>query len=117
MAFLQEDVTYYVVMWVVTFLAGALRTIRDNEHQRLWDVVPVGAVGGFWGFAVVTICSYYGPSIDSFGWPYLGISAAVGLLGKEQERLLKTAFNKIIYRLIGIKDEVPQNSVQTEDRQ
>lgn len=99
-AFNSIEVMYFAVLWTLAFAAGACRTIRDNSYQHAWDCLTVGAVGGFYGFAVVAICSYYGPSISDFGWGYLGVSTAIGALGKEQEHIMRQVLN----RFLGMKD-------------
>ena len=100
MAFTTQEVVYYVVMWIFTFAAGLLRTLRDHEFVSPWDCLAVGGVGGFYGFAVVAIFSYYGPSVADFGWGYFGGSVAIGSLGKEQDRITRAIFSKAFSKFI-----------------
>lgn len=105
MVFHPEEVSYFVVLWSLAFLAGLFRTLRDRSYQQPWDCLTVGGVGGFYGFATVAICSYYGPSITDFGWGYLGVAIAVGSLGKEQDRIMRAIFNKFVGRLLDDEDK------------
>ena len=115
MEFESRDIIYYSVMWALTFLAGVSRTLRDRDYERPGDVFSVGAVGGFWGFCVVGICSYFGPSIVDFGYGYLAISAFIGLLGKEQERLMRRLMFSAIARITGLEsdEEIDEQEVSS----
>lgn len=99
MVFQPDEIKYFVVMWVLTFIAGTLRTFRDKDYGSVWNCLSVGSVGGFYGFAVVSICCYYGPNISDFGWPYIGISTAIGLLGKEQDKITRAIFLKFFAKV------------------
>lgn len=106
MAFTSQEVTYFAVMWSCTFIAGLCRTLRDRDYISPWDCIAVGVVGGFYGFAIVAVCSYYGPSFSDFGWGYLGISTAIGSLGKEQDRFTRAIFARFFRQLLGpIEDQ------------
>ena len=103
MAFQTVEVVYYVVVWTLAFVAGLSRTIRDNDYRCWWDCLAIGVVGGFYGFSTVTILGHYGPAIATFGWGYIGISVAVGSLGKEQDKIMRWLFIRIIEKLTGSK--------------
>ena len=105
MEFQKTEIMYYAVLWGITFVAGVVRTIRDHDYESSWDVLAVGAVGGFWGFVVVGVCTHFGPSISDFGWAYLAVSAGIGLVGKEQERLMRRLLRGAIEKLTGIDIE------------
>lgn len=101
MAFDPQEVQYYIIMWMLAFAAGIFRTLRDRDYQRIGDCVCVGGVGGFYAFAVVSLCSYYGPSVVDFGWGYLGLAVAIGVMGKEQDKITRAVFAKMIKRILG----------------
>ena len=96
MAFNSIEVVYFAVLWSLAFAAGAFRTIRDHRFKHGWNCLSSGAVGGFYGFSGVAICSYYGPSITDFGWGYLGVATAIGALGKEQEHIMRQVLNRFL---------------------
>ena len=112
MDFQSRDIIYYAVMWTLTFLAGVSRTLRDRDYERGWDVLSVGACGGFWGFCFVGICSYFGPGIADFGWGYLAIAAFIGLLGKEQEKLMRRLIFAGIEKATGIEADEGEDGLQ-----
>ena len=101
MAFTKQEVIFYTVMWVFTFTAGICRTLRDKDYGSVWDCLAVGGVGGFYGFSIVALCSSYGPDIAVFGWPYIGLSTAIGLLGKEQDKVTRQLFIAVFERVFG----------------
>lgn len=103
MEFQTIEVVYFVVVWVLAFLAGISRTIRDHTYQRWWDCVSIGMVGGFYGFSVVSILGYYGPDIAAFGWGYIGLAVVVGSLGKEQDKVMRWVFLRTIEKFTGNK--------------
>lgn len=107
MAFEPDETRYFIVMWTLTFIAGTLRTFRDQDYRNIWDCVTVGGVGGFYGFSVVCVCQYYGPSIADFGWPYIGVSTAIGLLGKEQDKITRAIFTKFFGKMFGYGEDKP----------
>ena len=107
-AFTTVEVVYYAVLWLLAFLAGITRAARDHNYQQCWDLFAVGAMGGFYGFATVSILSHYGPNIGVFGWGYLGVAAAVGSLGKEQDRVMRWIFVKAIEKITGSKYDEEQ---------
>ena len=102
MEFTATEVQYYATMWLLAFSAGVFRTLRDRDYQSLWDCVCAGGVGGFYAFAVVSICSYRGPSVGDFGWGYLGMAVAIGVMGKEQDQLMRALFRAGIDRAMKI---------------
>ena len=90
MEFVEQEVVYYTVIWMCTFIAGTVRTLRDGLYRHLWHCIYIGVVGAFYGIAVIGIFSQYGPSITNFGWGYLGISILIGTLGLEQDKLMRS---------------------------
>lgn len=101
MAFNHIEVVYYGVLWVLAFVAGLSRSIRDHDYQHCWDAITIGMVGGFYGFAIVAVVSYYGPSVHSFGWGYIGLAICVGTLGKEQDKVMRWVLTKILSKILG----------------
>ena len=91
----QEEIFYYVVVWFIAFGASLARVARDRDNVSLWNGLGVGATSGFYGFGVVAI--FFVPSAASGHgtWYWIGVSAMVGLLGKEQDMIAKTLISKV----------------------
>lgn len=103
MAFQTVEVIFYVVLWLLAFIAGVTRSVRDRTCQCWWDCLSVGMVGGLYGFATVTILGYYGPPIVSFGWGYIGLAVVIGSLGKEQDRVMRWLAIRTLEKVTGSK--------------
>ena len=111
-AFTLVEVVYFAVLWLLAFAAGTCRTLRDHSYQHVWDVLAVGAVGGFYGFSTCAVFSHYGPSVTEFGWGYLGVAAAIGALGKEQEKFMRF----VVMKFLGVSDNGTVEKEQTEKK-
>jgi hypothetical protein len=88
------EITYYVIVWFVAFGAALARVARDRDAVSLWNGLGVGATSGFYGFGVVAIFFVPHASGAHGTWYWIGVSALVGLLGKEQDAIAKTALSK-----------------------
>lgn len=103
MEFKTVEVVYFVVVWLLAFIAGLWRTVRDHRYEHWWDCFSIGMVGGFYGFATVAVLGSYGPSITTFGWGYIGLAVVVGSLGKEQDKFMRWLFLKVLEKATGSK--------------
>jgi hypothetical protein len=91
----REEVVYYVIVWFVACAAALARVARDREFVNFWNCLGIGATSGFYGFGVVALFFVPHPTGTSGTWYWIGVSALVGLLGKEQDAIGKTLVNKI----------------------
>jgi hypothetical protein len=107
--FNSVEVVYFAVLWLLSFIAGISRTVRDHAYKCCWDCISIGMVGGFYGFSTVTILGHYGPSIATFGWGYIGLAVIVGSLGKEQDKIMRWLFIRLLEKLTGSKYEEDKN--------
>lgn len=90
-----EEIFYYVLVWFVACAAALARIARDSEYVSVWHCLGIGATSGFYGFGVVAI--FFVPNaVSAHGnWYWLGVSALVGLLSKEQDAIGKTLLDKV----------------------
>lgn len=91
----KEEIFYYVVVWFVASLASVARIARDREFVSVWHCIGVGATSGFYGFGVVALFFVPDPASADSNWHWIGVSALVGLLGKEQDAIGKTLLGKV----------------------
>lgn len=103
MAFEYVDSIFYLVVWAIGFLAATVRVIRDHSYINVSDLLSIGMSGGFFAFGFVCILLRFDPPDDGNGFFYLGISALVGLLGKEQDKYLRLILKKV-FKTIGVDD-------------
>lgn len=99
-----QEIQFFAVVWLVAFLAAFARSSRENEYRNFWHACSIGATAGFFSFGVIAFL--FNPSAsDSRGsWSWLGVSALVGLMSKEQDAMAKAilgkvfAISKIVFR-------------------
>jgi hypothetical protein len=110
MDFDYHETVFFLVVWTIGFLSGTARLIRDHGIYRPIDIISIGFSGGFFSFGVVAILLRYDPGGASANWFYLGVSALVGSLGKEQDLYVKRIVAGIL-KNVGVRndDEKPNN--------
>lgn len=91
----QEEIFYYVAVWFVACAAALARIARDSEFVSVWNCLGASATSGFYGFGVVALFFVPDPTGANGAWYWLGVSALVGLLSKEQDAIGKTLLNKV----------------------
>ena len=91
----KQEILFFLAVWTIGFLAAFFRAVRDNDFRDLWHCFSLGAVSGMVSFGVVAV--FFVPDTDNSGrhWYWLGISALVGLLGKEQDTFAKFVLSKV----------------------
>lgn len=99
-----QEIQFFSLVWLVAFFAAFARSARESEYRNFWHGVSIGASAGFFAFGVVAFL-FNNNSSDSRGsWSWLGISALVGLMSKEQDAMAKAilgkvfAISKIVFR-------------------
>jgi hypothetical protein len=92
----KEEIFYYVLVWFVASLAAMARIARDREFVSVWHCIGVGATSGFYGFGIVALFFVPDPASADRSWYWIGVSALVGLLGKEQDAIGKTLLGKVV---------------------
>jgi hypothetical protein len=91
----EEEIFYYVIVWFMACAAALARIARDREYVSVWHCLGVGATSGFYGFGVVALFFIPNPSSADSNWYWIGISALVGLLGKEQDAIGKALLSRV----------------------
>lgn len=108
------DYTFWAVVWVLAATAGTLRALRDSDYRDCLSLVSVGLFSGMVGFGVVAVL--VGSSGNHIGHEpyYLGLSALLGLMGKEQDRLMRYVITTV-FEKIGVPDLSRPNRVLGDD--
>lgn len=91
-----EEVIFYAVVWFVAFASAFSRTMRDGEFRNVGNACAIGFTAGLFSFGVVAFLVDRDPSHVNRAWYYLGLSALIGLMAKEQDKwaraILSNAF-------------------------
>lgn len=98
------EAQFYAAVYFAAACAGVCRTVRDNDYQSVSNLLGLGACSGFLGFVCVSLLSGGNGSADGFEFYYWGVAALVGLLGKEQDKLIRWLV-KQLFAKFGIKDD------------
>lgn len=100
----QFSILYLLVVWLVSALAGASRCIRNGDFESLSHLFAVAGFSGFVGFGVVCLCIGDLNAAVVNKPVYLGISAIVGLAGKEQTMIISMLWKRIFGNVVETKE-------------
>ena len=78
------QVTYFVSVWLVASLAGISRCVRNGDYKSMAHLISVASVSGFLGLGVVSLIARDYDHDEFNGVFFIGVSAIIGLGGKEQ---------------------------------
>lgn len=93
------EIGFYAAVIISAALGGMARTFRDNSYQHLWGLVGICMSSGClaFGFTAYFVGGNGGASGRELY--YVGLAALIGLMGKEQDQVLKWAYRKIAINL------------------
>ena len=90
---------FWSLCWGLSASAGVARALRDSDYDDLLSLASVGLFSGLFGFAMVSL--WVGSRGGHIGneFRYLGLATLLGLLGKEQDRLVRYVINKTLTKV------------------
>lgn len=92
--FTFQQQLFYLAVWVLAFLSAAARSGTNDSGFNIWHILAFSSTAGFLGFGCVTFLVSWSTFGTDSGWPYLGVAALVGFLGKEQDTFAKWLLKK-----------------------
>lgn len=109
-----EEWQFWGAVWGIAATSGVARALRDSDYDDCLSLVSVGLFSGLLGFGVVAI--WVGSSGGHIGSEprYLGLSALLGLAGKEQDRLVRFII-KATFERLGVPELPEQERVLGDD--
>lgn len=95
-----ESISFYVAVFAVASLATLARAASQGGSINWRNVVGKSFSSGFIAFGIVAFL-VSSSGVDNDGhthshWYFLGVSALVGLLAKEQDAIVKTVISKAL---------------------
>jgi len=99
-----QEVIFYLATFVTGAAAGAVRVARDREYQSLSNFIGVTGSSVLLAFAVVALWVGRNGATVGSEFRLLAVAVAVGLLGKEQDKLLRWGLAKAA-KALGIELE------------
>lgn len=107
---------FFAVVWFVAFAAAFFRTVRDGDFRDTWNACAVGVTAGIFSFGIVAFLVDRDTSNVDRAWYYIGLSALMGLMAKEQDKwaraVLSNAFT--ILRVLTRKDSSDEKESHPE---
>lgn len=112
---MDQSYLFWAGVWIIAGAAGAIRALRDSDYRDLCSLACVGMFSGMAGFAIIglmagTVDGYVGRELR-----YLGLAALIGLMGKEQDRLIRYVVAKTLKGL-GVPD-LPEQDIMLGDNE
>jgi hypothetical protein len=92
--YIEPHYTFWLGCWAIGAILAACRIAIDNSRRNFGCLVAVSVQGGFWSFAATSLISIVVNDITSHYSLGLAVSSIVGLLGKEQDALLRWGLKK-----------------------
>lgn len=111
---MDQSYLFWAAVWFIAGAAGTIRALRDSDYRDLCSLASVGLFSGMAGFGIIAVLA---GSIDGHNGRelrYLGLAALIGLMGKEQDRLIRYAVAKSL-KWLGVPDLPEQNIMLGDD--
>jgi hypothetical protein len=106
--FSAQSVTFFAAVFLVAFCASITRSVRDSDFRSSWNLLGLGGSAGFLCVGVVAVLARRGDGADGDNWYWLGLAALLGLLGKEQDKVLRIIVGGVIRGFRQAIDEAEQ---------
>lgn len=90
------SISYFATVFTVAALAGVFRTVRNGDYRSVSHCIGVAGVSGFLGFGVVALVAGDHSRTDFNPVWYLGVSAIIGLAGKEQNEMISILWQNVM---------------------
>lgn len=110
-----EEIIFFAVVWAVAFAAAFARAVRDHECSSFSNACALGFTAGILSFGIVTFLIDRNPDRAGSPWYYLGISALIGLLAKEQDKYARLVMSSV-FNVMRTLQSSQGKSKETEDR-
>lgn len=92
-----QTIGFYAAVYAVAFSACVARTLREPDGLNWRYSTSLGLSSGFLAFGACCLL-VVSPTSNSFNpWYYLGGSALLGLLAKEQDHIAKRLISKVMF--------------------
>lgn len=85
---------FWVGLWALAGAAGTLRALRDSDYRDCHSLAAVGLYSGMVGFGSCAIVAGGFDGHIGHELRYLGMSTFLGLMGKEQDRVVRYVVSK-----------------------
>ena len=101
--FQAAQAVFYGAIFCVGAASGLFRAGRDHDYRNLWHLCNIGLVSGAFAFAILGTCYRWVGSPGNDEFFFLAMASLLGLIGKEQDRILRGVV-RFAFDKIGVKD-------------
>lgn len=91
-----ESVAFYVSVFAIASLATVARSLVSSSGYSWRGVLGKSFVAGFLSFSIVSFIVGDAGTNGHSHWYFLGISALIGLLAREQDKIAKALLSKAL---------------------
>jgi uncharacterized ion transporter superfamily protein YfcC len=85
-------------VFVLSSLAGVTRAMRDDDYAYAGQLASIACFSGFVGVGTVAVLRHVSGMDSTANGLCLGIACIVGLMGKEQDKLIRGMFQWLLKR-------------------
>ena len=90
------EIIFHCAAWCIGFASGTARLLREDGDYNVRYIIAVGSCSAFFAAGVCAVLARYDSGSSSHAWFYLGLSALIGLLGKEQDMFLRMIIERVL---------------------
>ena len=92
-----DEIAMFALIWAVAFASTIARSVRDGDSRSLSSCAALGSTAGFLAVGIVAVWIDRGANGTDLSnpWFWIGLSALIGGLGKEQDRLRLIVWNSV----------------------
>lgn len=94
-----DDGMLFAAVFLLASMAGVSRAVRDNDYSRASQLASIAFFSGFVGVSTVSIFRHIAGMDSAANSLCLGIACFVGLLGKEQDKLIRGMLQWLLKRI------------------
>lgn len=99
----SAEIIFHMSAWCIGFASGTARLLREDGRYNVRYVLAVGSCSAFFAAGVCAVLARYDSGSSGHAWFYLGVAALIGLLGKEQDLLLRIIIERVL-KILGVKN-------------
>jgi len=98
-----DESLLYCAVWALASFSAFLRCVRDDDYRNLAGLASIAGLSGFLAVAIVAILRHSLSMDAGSNGLCIGLACLVGLLGREQDKLIRLLFAYALKRWFGIE--------------
>jgi len=92
-----QEVIFFAVIYAITVTATIARGLRDRDYLNIGHAFNSSLSSGFFSFGIIAVwLNSTANNLNYNSWYWLGVAALLGLMGKEQDKILRLVVGGIL---------------------